>query len=390
MPFLHALGRCRLLPAVVAVALAAVTVPAAADAAEVTRPFGDRIDVTAERGEVNRVRVSDDGPGFVRIRDDVRLRDSARSCTQLSTFEVRCAVAVAAATAIVLLQGDRDDRAEVASTTKIGIDGGAGNDTYAGGLATGASNVLFRGGAGSDTVTYADATARVSVTLGAAAGSGRAGDRDEIADAETIVGSRFGDELVGTGAAETFRPGQGDDVVHGEGGADRYDMSAARDGADRIFGAGEGDIVHYIARTRSVTATVDAGGADDGEAGERDEIMGVSGVRSGSGADTLRLEHDVDAELDGGAGDDTLVSGSGRDVLVGGAGVDTLRSGGDVDRVVAADADRDTIDCGGDTPDEALVFSAGERSIAGCERIISVPPPVSGTRPGGPRLAPTA
>ena len=362
--------------------LAALALPAAADAAEVTRSDTGDLVATAAPGEVNRMRVADDGPGFVRLRDDVLLRETISACSAVTSFEVRCAVAPGQA--IVLRQGDRDDRAEVATTVRVGIDAEAGNDTYAGGIAPGRSFVLFRGGAGKDTVSYADATAGVTARLGNGPDDGRPGDDDDIADAETIVGSRFADDLAGTPAAEAFRPGQGDDVVRGDGGADRYESLATADGADRIIGSRQGDIVLYTNRTRGVSVTVSAGGADDGEPGERDEVLDVSGVRSGSGADTLSLLQTVVAELDGGAGPDTLTTGGGRDVVVGGAGVDTISSGAGVDRVVASDGERDTIDCGGDAPDEALVASGGvEGSIAGCERVIPVRPPLSSTGPLG-------
>jgi hypothetical protein len=362
-------------------ALAALCLPSAGQAAEVTRSGTGDLLVAAAPGEVNRMRVADDGTGFVRIRDEVLLRETINACTPVTSFDVRCAVATGQA--IVLRQGDRDDRADIATTVRIGIDAQDGNDTFAGGLAPGGSTTLFRGGAGKDTASYADATAGVTVSLDGVPDDGRNIDSDDVADAETIVGSRFGDDLAGTPAAETFRPGQGDDVVRGDGGADRYESLATADGADRIVGSRQGDIVLYTQRTRGINATVSAGGADDGEPGERDELIDVAGVRSGSGADTLSLLQTVDAELDGGAGTDTLTTGGGDDVIVGGAGVDTVSSGAGVDRVVASDADRDRIDCGGDAPDEALVASTGvEGSIAGCEQVIPVRPPLSNTRPG--------
>ena len=111
--------------------LAALTLPSASGAAEVTRSGGGDLLVAAAPGEVNRMRVADDGAGFVRIRDDVLLRETISACTAVTSFEVRCAVA--SGQAIVLRQGDRDDRAEVATTVRVGIDAEAGNDTYAGG-----------------------------------------------------------------------------------------------------------------------------------------------------------------------------------------------------------------------------------------------------------------
>src|SRR3712207_6216605 len=98
----------------IAAVLAALTLPAAAEAAEVTRSGSGDLLVAAAAGEVNRMRVADDGAGFVRIRDDVLLRETISACTAVTSFEVRCAVA--AGQAIVLRQGDRDDRAEIATT----------------------------------------------------------------------------------------------------------------------------------------------------------------------------------------------------------------------------------------------------------------------------------
>jgi hypothetical protein len=361
--------------------LAALALPSAAGAAQVGLQDTGTLLVTAAPGEVNRMRVADDGAGFVRIRDEVLLREFTNACTAVTSFEVRCAVT--AGQAIVLRQGDRDDRAEIATSARVGIDAQAGNDTYAGGLTAGRSFAFFRGGPGTDTVSYADATAGVTLTLGAGAGDGRPGDADEIVDAETLVGSRVADPHVGTPAAETFWPGQGDDTVRGDGGADRYESLATADGADRFIGSRQGDVLLYTQRTRGVNVTVGAGGANDGEPGERDEVLDVSGVRSGSGADTLSLLQTVDAELDGGAGTDTLTTGGGRDLVVGGAGVDTISSGAGVDRVVASDGERDTIDCGAGSPDEALVASSGvEGSITGCESVVRVRPPASSTGPG--------
>src|SRR5688572_4459337 len=87
--------------------VAALAVPATAGAAEVQRSGSGDLLVAAAPGEVNRMRVSDDGPGFVRIRDEVLLRETLNVCTAVTSFEVRCEVAPDQA--IVLRQGDRDD-----------------------------------------------------------------------------------------------------------------------------------------------------------------------------------------------------------------------------------------------------------------------------------------
>jgi RTX calcium-binding nonapeptide repeat (4 copies) len=287
-------GRSRraLLAGVLAAAAAACALPAAAEAAVVTQPPGtNQLNVTAAAGEVNQLRISDQGPTFVRIRDALPLSESTSACESLSSAEVRCAVDQN--TAIVVQLGDRNDRAEVASTLRVVIEGSPGNDTYSGGL-FGPSRVLFVGGADFDTASYADSTAFVTVRVGDGPGDGRTGDQDEIRDAERVIGSRIGDEL-----------------------------------------------------------------------------------------DTSRLRLPIDTSLDGGGGSDILIGGAGRDVIVGGAGVDFMSGRAGVDRLVASDADRDTLDCGTDAPDEALVHPVGESSTTACERIVTVRPPASSTGPVG-------
>jgi hypothetical protein len=292
--------RLALAASVAALTAAAAALPGAASAANVDRPLGlNRIDVTASAGEVNQIRVSDDGTGFVRIRDAVTLSESTPVCVPLSSVEVRCSVDQSMA--ILVRPGDRDNRIEVATTLRFGIDGGPGKDTYVGGLAS-STDVLFLGGGGVDTASYADAPAGVVVRVGDGPGDGRAFDSDDIVDAENLVGSRLGDRL-----------------------------------------------------TAAISGT-------------------------------------VAARLDGGAGDDTLTSSGSIDTLTGGPGFDTLSSGANVDRIIANDPDRDTIDCGGGSPDEVVASLIGERSIIACEKLFtaSPPPPGGGGLIGTLRLTPAA
>jgi hypothetical protein len=135
-------------------------------------------------------------------------------------------------------------------------------------------------------------------------------------------------------------------------------------------------------------------GPGDGRTGDQDEIRDaerVVGSRFGDELDTSRLRLPIDTSLDGGSGSDILIGGAGRDVIVGGLGIDFMSGRAGVDRLVASDADRDTLDCGADAPDEALVNPAGESSTTGCERIVVVRPPASSTGPVGRlRLTPRA
>jgi len=65
----------------------------------------------------------------------------------------------------------------------------------------------------------------------------------------------------------------------------------------RMTGTADGeDTVDYAPRTRPVTANLSDGGADDREAGERDEIRQVEIVRGGSAGDTLKVHDAGDAD----------------------------------------------------------------------------------------------
>jgi hypothetical protein len=152
-----------------------------------------------------------------------------------------------------------------------------------------------------------------------------------------------------------------------------------------FVGGADFDTASYADSTAFVTVRV-GDGPGDGRTGDQDEIRDaerVVGSRFGDELDTSPLRLPIDTSLEGGSGSDILIGGAGRDVIVGGLGIDFMSGRAGVDRLVASDADRDTLDCGADAPDEALVNPAGESSTTGCERIVTVRPPASGTGPVG-------
>ncbi len=118
------------------------------------------------------------------------------------------------------------------------------------------------------------------------------------------------------------------------------------EGADRIEATGTAVAsVFYSGRTAPVSATIN-GVADDGEAGEGDNLIGaITGLTGGEGSDNLVAGpstrflvgnggNDIlvgstgRSDLLGGAGNDQLLGGNGSDFLTGGPGADFL-SGGD-------------------------------------------------------------
>jgi RTX calcium-binding nonapeptide repeat (4 copies) len=132
------------------------------------------------------------------------------------------------------------------------------------------------------------------------------------------------DRLVHSTAGGTIEGGPGDDDIRvtnaiylltGGPGADRMDASGALTAT-----------VSYADHTDGVTVRLD-GVADDGSAGEGDNVLGaVTGLRGGSGNDTLEAGP-RGSGLFGEAGDDTLVGSPETDSLFGGEGADELLAG---------------------------------------------------------------
>ena len=117
----------------------------------------------------------------------------------------------------------------------------------------------------------------------------------------------------------------------------------------------------YGQRSGAVTATIGNNGADDGEAGEGDEILGsgVTEVKTGAGDDVVAafvrrvtspcstcttVPKPVAFETGGGV--DQLRGGNADDRLDGGSGIDRIFGFGGDDTIAARDGVADQIDCG--------------------------------------------
>lgn len=215
-------------------------------------------------------------------------------------------------------------------TTRIEVNGGAGNDTFLQG-AVKTPRELLTGGAGSDTVSYASRTVPITVSLSATADAddgdltgGTAAENDDLReDIETVIGGSAADSLTGGAGndilsggngADTLTGGAGDDVLNGQNGNDTLlEGPLGGLGRDVLSGGAGTDTVSYAGRTQSVDVSLDDA-ANDGASGESDQVASdVENITGGDGADTLT----------GGAGNNVLMGGAGDDVLVGGGGRDT-------------------------------------------------------------------
>lgn len=234
------------------------------------------------------------------------------------------------------------------------IDGGDGDDTL---LASGGAD-RFDAGDGRDMVDYSDghAASRIDLANGIFKG-GAAGDR--LIGVEDIIGSMFGDTIIGTDAAnaldgfvgaDSLFGGLGADLITGGFGSDRIDGGAAdASGPDTLIGDGdivdsepEFDTLVLASATFAVTVDLKAGSVNGGvwavisgfekvEGSDFGDIIRGSDDSTKDGADTLE-GLGGDDRLVGRDGDDMLLGGEGDDKLEGGLGRDTLsgRAGRDI------------------------------------------------------------
>ncbi len=187
------------------------------------------------------------------------------------------------------------------------IHGGDGDDVLQGDggadiLRGGAGNDLLNGGPGDDTVDYRDATGGITLTLylNTAQNTGGAGT-DTLVSVMHLLGSSYGDDIVGTSGDNNIDLGAGDDVAVLFGGDDLawggagIDTISGGAGSDSMWGGNDADTLK--------------GNLDN------DYLYGEAG------ADILK-GGDGNDRLEGGDGDDNIQGEDGIDTLSGGAGAD--------------------------------------------------------------------
>ena len=276
-----------------------------------------------------------------------------------------------------MLLGDLSDSFVAGTNRAITVDAGAGDDSYVQNAIDGFTRVDYRGGAGFDTASYVNADRGVIVTKDQLANDGRissgitAIDRDNVRnDVEKLVGSRFNDSLNGhdLAAPEQFDGLLGDDALTGHSGNDTFFAGSADDGADRINGGAGEDAVDYGNRSANLRVTIDSGSADDGQAGEGDDVRAIESLRGGRGDDFLEAVASSTARvfLDGRSGNDTLRGGAGPDDIHTGTGTrDFVFGQAGSDQIIVDDGGSDVIDCGLGS-DRVLRF-VDEGSLRNCE-----------------------
>lgn len=149
-------------------------------------------------------------------------------------------------------------------------------------------------------------------------------------------------------------------AVEGGRGRDRY-VALATDRPSRVdFAGGIGlDTANYFFATAGVDVSVDLE-AGDGRPGDDDRILDDVEVVLGSQFADVLVGSDWSLQLDGLDGDDRITGGTGAELLSGGPGND---------RIDARDGAADTVDCGGQLLDRAVVDLGVEASITGCAEV---------------------
>jgi Ca2+-binding RTX toxin-like protein len=193
------------------------------------------------------------------------------------------------------------------------------------------------------------------------------------------VHTRGGDDLIDLSSSSlgaiqsTINGGAGNDVLRGSGRRDDLlgeggnDLLEGGPDTDRIFGGAGRDIASYESETDPVTVDLAENTANDGPAGDTDDVNKdgqVEGVIGGSAGDTILGTGEAD-QIDGAGGPDVIDGGAGADSLSGGGGMDGIDGGPDSDRISgdggsgAGNPAADSL-LGG-TEDDAVVYD--ERSL---------------------------
>ena len=183
-----------------------------------------------------------------------------------------------------------------------------------------------------------------------------------------------GDDSLTSGVGGTVDGGPGDDQIH-TGGA--FSTLSGGPGADLLDAtASQGAAVTYADHTDGVTVRLN-GVADDGAAGEGDNVLGpVTGITGGSGNDDLQagrarerpLRRAGDDVLTGSPEGDTINAGDGNDTVAGGDGNDHLTGGAGADDLGGGDGFDEASYAGATVPLTLSIGDGAERRRGGGER----------------------
>jgi Ca2+-binding RTX toxin-like protein len=163
---------------------------------------------------------------------------------------------------------------------------------------------------------------------------------------DQLFGAGGHDQLIGGSGDDVLAGGSGDDSMVGDGGNDTVVVGS---GADDFDGGAGINFLDFSQIKRSVTVDLSLGSVTvyaDGLAGNTTTFLHVSGVFGSKRNDQIAGDG-LANQLDGLAGNDTVMGGDGNDIVNGGTGDDKLTGGAGFDQFKLS-AGNDTIDGGAD------------------------------------------
>jgi Ca2+-binding RTX toxin-like protein len=299
---------------------AALALPTAAGAATLTRDADGGLTWTGKPGASSVVVSKDDDTGGVSLSS---FGDDAASlpagCTQSMGYPAVCTITGPVRVSL----GDGDDSADVWDDlgVPVSVDGGAGDDKLygAGGAQTlsgGPGNDDIKGQDGDDTLDGGDGNDKVDGGAGSDHVSGGAGN-------DTLVGDGFkasSPDVIDGGPGVDLVADDWSDSAHSAGGPANVTLD---DGANDGF-AGEGDDVRGVEKVYVYNQGTTIGTEGDDDLRRYAGPSGGPSTVEGRGGNDVLMSDKANDKLDGGAGDDRVVGGFGDDTLVGGPGRDTL------------------------------------------------------------------
>ena len=226
------------------------------------------------------------------------------------------------------------------SLDRLNFTGTAGNDTITGSVIRdhingGRGSDTLNGGGGADTVSYENNVDRVIVLLGVNGAAGNAYEFlapgqgpdsvDTLTSIENVLGTNFGDTLVGNEANNVF---------HGRDGDDNYFVQNAGDVVRENGGEGSDEVFASVSYTLTAGSDVEILRTTDDEGTAQINLTGNGANNHIIGNDGLNL-------LEGGGGNsDTLEGRDGSDTyIVRNANVEIDENGGEGNDHVAATVD---------------------------------------------------
>lgn len=274
-------------------------------------------------------------------------------------------------------EDDRDlvNGTDAAETFSTGDDSdtiiaGGGNDTIEGGI----DDDLISGGAGDDLITDVQGADTVeggsgddTITVGTDTFSDYEGDDPNFGPG-TFLTDTLGftsdgntddgrDSVLGGAGNDVIETGDDSDTIYGGTGNDTIDAGIDDDlvyggsgddsilgghGSDSIYGEDGNDYIDASAATSGLDFSNEPDATDPVPENDRDYVEG------GAGNDTILTGDDADT-IRGGAGDDVIDAGIDDDDIIGGTGNDSIMGGAGDDTIVGALGDDTMI--GGDGAD---------------------------------------